>query len=121
MSKWQGEPKMTAGDALNKRMEYWTNDSNVHCDDKDRCAINAMCIGIGQKVGRRVQNSLMTNRFSSTWTTPILGFIERAAKQLFDVGGTIDDLSVDLIAEVAALRFESLELETRIRALERSK
>ncbi|MDO8514030.1 MAG: hypothetical protein Q7S50_00630 [bacterium] len=114
MSKWKEKPAMTAKDALLERIEQWKRASVTH-------VVNDLYLTIGKKVSDRLQTSLMTSKFSAVWIDPILAFIESSAKQLYESGSTADDLNANLIAEVAALRFESLEFEARIRTLERAR
>ena len=113
------EPKITARDAVLKAMERWAEVSTTNRDDQDERSINTTCLLIGEKISRRLQTGLMTSKFSPAWIEPILQYVERSAKQLYDAGGNADDMNGNNIAEVAALRFETLELETRIRVLER--
>ncbi|MDO8576612.1 MAG: hypothetical protein Q7R90_04865 [bacterium] len=113
------DAKITASDALLKAMKRWANVVTTQRDDHDERSINSTCLIIGRKISDRLQTGLMTSKFSPAWLEPILQFVERSAKQLYESGGNADDLTGNLIAEIAALRLESLEFEVRIRDLNR--
>lgn len=113
------DPKLTAADAVLKAMERWVQVTTTQRDDHDERNVNTICVFIGRKISDRLQTGLMTSKFSPAWLDPILQYVERSAKQLHEAGGNADDMTGNLIAEVAALRFETLELEARIRVLER--
>lgn len=113
------EPNVTASDALLKPMSRWKEIATDESGDPERRSINALCHTIGEKVHKRLQTSLMTSKFSPAWIEPILGFIEESAKELCELHANPNGLLTNLVVQIAASRFESLEFEKRIQALQR--
>src|SRR3989344_5677561 len=111
----RGESRIPATDALRARIGRWLD--HTASEDRNERAINALSLAIGRKVNDQLQTGLMTSKFLPTWLEAILQLIKKSAKKLHEEGGNANDLSGTLIAEVAALRFESLELKERIRVL----
>ena len=98
-----GTPPLTAQKALEAALATWSG--------------NPLAVAIGQRIQKRLQTSLMNAEFSQTWLDPILRFINDSAQTLQEEGDDEQSLAASLIVEVAAIRFESLEFETRYEAL----
>jgi len=108
------DPKITAAEALAKRLETWKGKANAARSRPER-ELNKTCFIIGTRVSNQLQTTLMQNKYSPMWTKPILDWIEQQTKKLLARDGHHDDQTADLIAQLAASRFEACEFEERFR------
>jgi len=113
------QSNLTAVEALQARMEGWKKSSADGETEKER-AVSAVCVVMGERICKRIQTTLMANKYSPAWLNPILDSIEDAAKELHALYSNPTGALGMLFVEAAASRFESLELETRIEKLERA-
>lgn len=118
VSSRHGGESLTATDALKERMDRWEGFSRAPEYD---VKFYGTCLAIAKIVDRRVHSSLMSNKFSPAWLDPILDFIEESARNLQKERHPPDSLAYQLVAQIVALRFESLEFEHRIKKLGRAR
>jgi hypothetical protein len=124
MVKYDDKPNASVVDALNKRLTAWRN-SNATTDwrpvevEKSR-QVNALREAVAERVYKRVGMGLVRQEFPQAWLDPILDSLEEGVDQIYAEGGKAGCFAATTLAELVAIRFESLELEKRIVDIEKA-
>jgi hypothetical protein len=119
MSREPSQKDMSATDALAERVTLWKQ--AVEGGGLYATAIADLRIAVVDGVRRHIGMGLVRNEYPQKYLKPILDDLEDGIDTVFAEGGQAGCFAAFLLAKHTAMRFESLEFEKRILALEGKK